>query len=113
MSADRRTAREWLLARHSSAASQLDAARGRALRQSAGSPPAALTTGSLLRALFFPARFGWTAVAVAWLVLAVIHFTVARPPQVTSPRNVPPEAIARYLAQFQSHDTFAQINHLD
>ncbi|MEI6861462.1 MAG: hypothetical protein WCL04_04340 [Verrucomicrobiota bacterium] len=96
--------RDHLLARHA-AAPRLDELRRAAL------PPADVTWGGFLRELFRPHRAAWRALAVVWLVLLVLQFTVvnsARPPVLAGP-GPSPEAVAAWFDQLNSNETLTQI----
>ena len=104
MNPDHQTPRDWLLARHAAITPQLDTLRRAAL------PEPSLTWREFLREIFRPHRVAWRSLAAAWLLLALFSLTrhhSAPDPKATAPS---PEAVALWLAQLQSHETFAQID---
>lgn len=101
---DPRPPRDWLLARHARATTQLDALRRSAL------PAPDLTWREILAALFHPHRAAWRALVVAWLVMATVYFVQTRTER-SSPHPRPsPDALADWLRQLQTHETLAQID---
>jgi hypothetical protein len=99
-----KTPRDWLLARHADATEPLDALRRNAL------PPARSTLRDALHELFHPHRTAWRVLAVAWVALALFHLTTGRralPPASSVPSA---EAVAAWIAQFQSHETLVQVD---
>ena len=104
MNPDHRTPRDWLLARHAAATPQLDTLRRAAL------PAPEITWREFLREIFRPNRLAWRSLAAAWLLLVLFHLTHTRPAR--DPKTVAPspEAVALWLNQLKSHETFAQID---
>lgn len=94
--------RSWFLNRHAAVSPRLDLVRCSAL------PTADLGWFDVLRALFLPQRTAWTVLAAIWLTLAIVHFLPG--PTRNLPTSTPPqpEAVASWLQQIKSHETFAQ-----
>ena len=108
---DPKSPRDWLLARHAPATPRLDVLRGRALPDGGAAPSPRLDSWrDLLRELFRPHLTAWRALALVWLGLIVFNFTFGRSPQPESTTPPPPEAVAAWLAQLKSNETFAQID---
>ncbi|ATC65463.1 hypothetical protein CMV30_16770 [Nibricoccus aquaticus] len=79
---NKKSPRDHLLARHASAAPQLDALRHSVLsstltRHAAQDAP--VPTSQLLRALFLPHRRLWTTLAATWTLLLALHFLRSDP----------------------------------
>ena len=99
-----RTPRDWLLARHAPANPGLDRIRRDAL------PTPSMTWRDFLRELFSPDRTAWRTLAIVWLGLIAMHFTLGRLPRPTLANPPPPDAVAAWLAQLKSNETLAQID---
>lgn len=98
--------RDWLLARHMKKEAQLSALRR------ANLPISELSWAEALRDIFRPYRRVWQALGVAWLLMIAFHLTLSpgpRPP--LNPATPPPEALARWFAQFSSYEIFTQVDH--
>ena len=91
-----KTPREILLARHQAAEPKLDAVRERALASLAqpereGGSSFALRAGlALWRELILPCRRVWGGLAAAWLVIAVLHLSTGRSPELAAARSAAP-----------------------
>lgn len=105
MSDGPQTPRDWLLARHAEKDVALTALRRAAL------PPSALSWREALRELFLPHRRVWQAFAAVWLLLAVFHVALGPRSRPVDHVGPPPEVVARWLAQFSSHEIFAPVDH--
>ena len=97
--------RDWLLARHTRASPQLDALCRAAL------PTPEITWREFLVELFRPHRRVWQTLAIVWVGLLALHFTFQRPTPSILVSPPGPEAVAVWLAQLKSNETFAQIGH--
>lgn len=106
---DPKSPRELLLARHAPAARQLDALRRAAIAGHDSPAAIHLSLPALLLVLFRPQRHAWRVLAVIWLGLLAFHFTLGRPNPPAHPPSA--EVIAEWLAQQQSHDLVAKIDH--
>ena len=104
MNPDSKTPRDWLLSRHAAATPKLDALR-RAAR-----PEASITWRDFLRELFRPHRRAWQSLVAAWLLLLLFHLAHPRPALDPNMPTPSPEAVALWLTELNSHETFAQID---
>ncbi len=106
---NKKSPRDYLLARHTAAAPQLDALRQSVLssltRHAAEDAP--VPTSQLLRALFLPHRRLWAALAATWLLLATIHFS-QRPSPSATPTQLATEKSTLTRSELAAHpDWFA------
>jgi hypothetical protein len=102
-----KTPRDWLLARHAPATPRLDNARN---ARRAALPAPDISWREFLGELLRPHRNVWRAFVLVWLGLLVFRLTLGHAPRPTFAHPPPPEAMAVWLAQLKSHETYAQID---
>jgi len=101
---DPKTPRELLLARHAHSTERLDALRRNVLS------PTRSSLRDVLHELFHPHRIAWRVLAATWVALALFHLTTERPALPPSSPVPSAEAVAAWIAQFKSHETFVQVD---
>ncbi|MES2694142.1 MAG: hypothetical protein V4773_11765 [Verrucomicrobiota bacterium] len=106
MKPDQRPPRDWLLDRHASAGLELDALRRDVVASLEPSPAWREVLVQLVR----PYRLAWRTLGVAWLVIALLHFSRGARNYSVQPPPPSPETVATWLNQLKTHETFAQVH---
>lgn len=117
MSDQKKSPRDWLLARHADTQPRLDAMRRAALRANAAMSDEftharlSLTWSGLFFELLRPNRGVWRVLAAIWLTLVLFQLTSIRPSTSSAQSEPSSKAFTAWLSQLKSHDALAQIDH--